>query len=226
MSAHAHTLAVVLGVMTAVLGATASAGASEGVVTPGESIQAAIDECSPGDTVRIAPGEFRENLTITTDDITLQGAGAGRHGTVLMPSGSTSSPCADAPASAVQGICVHGAFPAESGGPAVRDVTIEDLTVDGFSGTGIYAFHAGGLRGRARPSPEQREEYGIAGLVVARASSSSETWRSTTASQGSMSGTRPTRRLWSLGNTRSGTGSGARGFGFLIRNCKPRPSAP
>ena len=51
----------------------------------GESIQTAIDHARPGDTIRVAAGEFRENLTITTDGITLRGAGSGRDGTVLTP---------------------------------------------------------------------------------------------------------------------------------------------
>jgi nitrous oxidase accessory protein NosD len=215
MSAHARTLAVVLGVMTAVLGATAPAGASEGVVTPGESIQAAIDDAQPGDTVRIAPGEFRENLTITTDDITLQGAGVGRHGTVLMPSGSTSSPCADAPASEVQGICVHGAFPAESGAP-VRDVTIEDLTVDGFSGTGIYAFHAEGYT-VARVRARSNEGYGIAGFVL----SGVELLGNVAIDNGEPGiyvGDSPDAQAVVLGNTSIRNGIGGEGFGFLIRD--------
>ena len=86
MGSRSHTVGFALGVMTAVLGAAAPAGASDEVVAPGESIQAAIDDALPGDTITIAPGEFRENLTITTDDITLRGGGSGRHGTVLMPS--------------------------------------------------------------------------------------------------------------------------------------------
>src|SRR3954451_1608664 len=98
MRARTRMFAIALGVLTALLESGAPAGASDEVVAPGDSIQAAINDALPGDTVTIAPGVFYENLTITTDDITLRGAGSGRHGTVLMPSQTPlASPCADAP---------------------------------------------------------------------------------------------------------------------------------
>ena len=85
MRSRQRTFAIALGVVAVTLGVVAPASASGGVVRPGESIQAAIDAAAAGATVRVAAGEFRENLTITTDGITLRGAGSGRHGTVLMP---------------------------------------------------------------------------------------------------------------------------------------------
>ena len=119
MHSRRRMSAIVIGVVAASLGVAAPAGASDDV-QPGESIQAAIDDALPGDTITIAPGEFRENVTITTDDITLRGSGSGRHGTVLMPSLSpATSPC-EPPE--VSGICVHGSN--DEGGPAVSDVTI------------------------------------------------------------------------------------------------------
>ena len=44
-------------------------------VDPGDSIQAALDTTAPGDTVSVAAGVFVEQLRITTEDITLIGAG-------------------------------------------------------------------------------------------------------------------------------------------------------
>ncbi len=216
MGSRSHTVGFALGVMTAVLGAAAPAGAADEVVAPGESIQAAIDDAQPGDTVRIAPGEFHENLTITTDDITLRGGGAGRHGTVLRPSAaSTSSPCADAPASAVAGICVHGAFPAAAGAP-VRDVTIEDLTVDGFSGSGIYAFHAEGYT-VAHVRARSNAGYGIAGFVLAGVQVL-ENVAIDNGEPGIYVGDSPDAQAVILGNTSIRNGIGGEGFGFLIRD--------
>src|SRR3954451_10503048 len=44
-------------------------------VSPGESIQAAVDQAGPGDTIKVAPGTYQETVIIKTDGITLKGAG-------------------------------------------------------------------------------------------------------------------------------------------------------
>ena len=54
-------------------------------VHPGQSIQAAINAADPGDTIQVAAGVYHQNLTITTNNITLWGAGGGRDGTILRP---------------------------------------------------------------------------------------------------------------------------------------------
>jgi pectin methylesterase-like acyl-CoA thioesterase len=46
-------------------------------VEPSESIQAAVDAAKPGDTIRIDNGIYRQNVTITTDGLTIVGAGGG-----------------------------------------------------------------------------------------------------------------------------------------------------
>ena len=55
------------------------------VVGPGQSIQAAVNVASPGDTVLILPGVYHQSVQIRTDGITLRGSGAFRGGTVLVP---------------------------------------------------------------------------------------------------------------------------------------------
>src|SRR4051794_26566290 len=81
--------------MTAIDDAAAAAAPVPTVlrVVPGQSVQAAIDRARPGDTVDVAAGVYDENLTITTNNITLRGAA----GTVLrMPATPRPSPCTEA----------------------------------------------------------------------------------------------------------------------------------
>src|SRR5512135_917864 len=42
-------------------------------VAPGGSIQAAVDQAKPGDTVRVSPGVYHEAIKVHTDNVTLQG---------------------------------------------------------------------------------------------------------------------------------------------------------
>lgn len=43
------------------------------LVKPGESIQAALDRCVPGDTIEILPGAYNETLLVDVDNITIRG---------------------------------------------------------------------------------------------------------------------------------------------------------
>src|SRR5216683_4326041 len=67
-------------------GTAASAWASKTIVVgPGHSIQAAINQASPGDTVLLKRGVYHQSVQIRTDGITLRGSGNSRRGTVLKP---------------------------------------------------------------------------------------------------------------------------------------------
>lgn len=119
----------------AVLGtglAASPAGADQAfrVVIPGQSIQKAVDAASPGDTILIAPGTYRESVLVSTSGITLRGMGPS---TVIRPS---STKAANACATAGSGICVTGTTQNK-----VSNVTLTSLTVTGFTKNGVSALN-------------------------------------------------------------------------------------
>ncbi|MDQ0909069.1 nitrous oxidase accessory protein NosD [Streptomyces canus] len=103
------------------------------VVFPGQSIQRAVDAAEPGDTVLLAPGTYRESVTVSTPKITLTGMG---RSTVIEPDTKTSGRCAETG----NGICVIGTKAHD-----VEGVTIASLTVTGFTGSGVFAMGTDGL---------------------------------------------------------------------------------
>ena len=130
---------VVVAAASVIAGFTVASPASGAthVVRPGESIQAAVDAASPGDTVVVRAGEYYESVTIRTNGLTLQA-----HGHVtLEPSHYGSSACY-IPNHDV-GICVVPVDFVPSTGSytsRVRDVTITGFRIEGFAGSGIFGF--------------------------------------------------------------------------------------
>ncbi|MEU6283089.1 right-handed parallel beta-helix repeat-containing protein [Streptomyces sp. NPDC047028] len=144
--------------------ATASAGLPAGpaqpglahafhLVRPGQSIQQVVDAAKAGDTVLIAPGTYHESVKVMTPGLTLRGVGPR---TVIEPAATTSTtsttsatkkPAKNAKgskgakgtkdakscAAGGNGICVVGTKDKN-----VAGVTIADLTVTGFSRTGVF----------------------------------------------------------------------------------------
>ncbi len=123
-------------VLTAPL--TASASSRTISVEPGHSIQAAVDKADPGDTIRLEEGTYWQQVNITKDDITIKGAGAGE--TIIKSPTSPNGNC-DA-AEGPTGICVGVAPIVEDStvNKVVEGVTVEDLTVTGFGGSGMFFF--------------------------------------------------------------------------------------
>src|SRR5688572_10747589 len=59
--------------------------AQTNVIVVSTTIQAAVDAVNPGDTVRVPPGTYHENVLVTKDNITIEGsAGAILDGTGLL----------------------------------------------------------------------------------------------------------------------------------------------
>ncbi len=64
--------------------------AQTNIVVVSTTIQAAVDAANPGDTVRVPPGTYRENVFVTKDNIIIEGSqGAILDGTGLTGSGIT-----------------------------------------------------------------------------------------------------------------------------------------
>jgi hypothetical protein len=116
---------------------SAAAGHGDHVVRPGESIQSAVDAASPGETIVILPGTYRESVLITKPGLTLLGT---RGRTVLAPPAADGAKAANACATGGNGICVIG-----TKARTVDDVSIRSLTVSGFDKSGVWASWTDGL---------------------------------------------------------------------------------
>ncbi|MFL5780802.1 MAG: right-handed parallel beta-helix repeat-containing protein [Thermoleophilaceae bacterium] len=131
-------------VVTGALVLVPSAAAKTRTVSPGHSIQAAIDKSKPGDTVFVEKGKYKESLDIGTNDVTLEG----ERGTIVKGgAGPGKSLCNQDPEQpgAFVGICVHGQIAQPAGGPPdvvkeVEGVVVRHLTVQGFGGDGVFVF--------------------------------------------------------------------------------------
>lgn len=65
--------------------------AAEIIVQPGNSIQAAVDNASSGDTIIIKPGTYTENINITKGDLTIRSESGNPEDTTIKSRSSTAS---------------------------------------------------------------------------------------------------------------------------------------
>ena len=142
MSRTTRALGVAVLALTALLVAAMPAAATTRTVHPGQSIQAAIDLSSPGDTVLVKKGTYHESLQILDKDrITLKGQHA-----VLKPSaGPGTTVCSQPPDPSPSGVCVVGRVDLSNPDnptvlrPSVRD-RVTGFRISGFADNGIFAF--------------------------------------------------------------------------------------
>jgi len=118
------------------------------VVGPGQSIQAAVDRASPGDTVLIKPGVYHQSVQIRTNGITLRGSGDFRGGTIIEPPASFPKTLCNA-AFGPTGVCILAKKVNTKTGAVITPVradTVTGLRVSGFPANGVFGYGTVGLR--------------------------------------------------------------------------------
>lgn len=163
--------AAVLGIgLSAGMATAASAWVSRTIVVwPGQSIQAAVNRASPGDTVLIKPGVYHQSVQIRTDGITLRGSGDFYGGTVLVPPKSFPKTLCNA-AFGPTGVCILAKSVNPKTGAvirSVRDDTVTGLLVTRFPGNGVFGYGTDGLT-VTRVTAINDGDYGISRFVSTR----------------------------------------------------------
>jgi parallel beta helix pectate lyase-like protein len=163
-------IALGLGIALSVPAAAVAAAAAGStiVVSPGQSIQAAVNQAEPGDTVLVKPGVYHQAVQIRTDGITLRGSGDFPGGTVIKPPPTPprnlcSSPNAFGPT----GVCILAKKLNTKTGAVITPVyndTVTGLYVTGFSSNGVFGYGTYGLTVQ-RVVATDDGEYGISRFV-------------------------------------------------------------
>ena len=142
MSRRRHVSTILTLALAGLLVAAGPAGAKTRTVHPGQSIQAAIDASSPGDTVLVKHGTYHEYVQIVDKDhITLKGQKA-----ILKPSaGPGTTLCSQPPEPTPTGVCVVGRVDLTNPtNPTIVRQSVGDrvtgFRISGFAANGIFAF--------------------------------------------------------------------------------------
>ncbi|PKW07374.1 Right handed beta helix region [Streptomyces sp. 1222.5] len=161
---HISYLACTTALIGALAGTTpASAAHRIHVVNPGESIQKAVDAAKTGDTVLVLAGTYHESVTVKTPGLTLRGVGPR---TVIEPvkkkavaHSAKSARGAKASVSCLEGgngVCVVGGK-----NTPLKNVTVADLKVSGFSRIGLWSMGTDRLTVE-RVTADDNGQWGIA----------------------------------------------------------------
>jgi Right handed beta helix region len=129
--------------------AAAAAGGSTIVVNPGQSIQAAVNQAQPGDTVLVKPGVYKQSVMIRTDGITLRGSGDFLGGTVIKPPASPPhNLCNNPHIFGPTGVCILAKAVNPKTGAVITPVyddTVTGLYVKDFASNGVFGYGTYGL---------------------------------------------------------------------------------
>src|SRR4051812_11712614 len=192
------------------------AGARVWHVHHGDSIQDAINTAKSGDKIIVAAGVYRENLTITTDDLTVVGKSR-RHRPILRPPATpTLSVCVDpSDPESVNGFCIVGQFTQTGLGDPVTGTTVENFKVQAFPGFGVFLFNAVDST-VAHTVAGGNDGYGISGFVLEKIRFLHDVSHSN-GEPGFYIGDSPDADAVVVGN-KAFRNVGPEGFGFLFRD--------
>jgi nitrous oxidase accessory protein NosD len=134
------------------------------VVTPGQSIQAALDAASEGDRVVVRPGTYHESgatraLTITKSGIHLVATPGRGKPVVIEQAGTQTQGIWASPPDTLQPADVE-LPPCGVAGTRLRDIQVSGFTVQGFEGFGIYLACVDGFRIRGNTA-QRNHTYAI-----------------------------------------------------------------
>jgi hypothetical protein len=149
--------------LTVPAAAAASASVSATIVVgPGQSIQAAVNQASPGDTVLVKAGVYHQTVQIRKDGITLRGSGDFPGGTVLEPPASPPKTLCNQ-AFGPTGVCILAKRVNPQTGEVitpVTHVTVTALMVTGMPASGVFGYGTDNLV-VTRVAAVNDGEYGI-----------------------------------------------------------------
>jgi hypothetical protein len=158
------TTALVTGLGAALtVASAASASVSKTIVVgPGQSIQAAVNQANPGDTVLIKAGVYHQTVQIRKDGITLRGSGDFPGGTVLEPPASPPKTLCNQ-AFGTTGVCILAKRVNTRTGEVITPVTHDTVTalmVTGMPASGVFGYGTDNLV-VTRVTALNDGEYGI-----------------------------------------------------------------